>query len=206
MHLSHYSFHLSSKQNETKPNPKLIHGISAGVHENTILPGYVWVNCYFYRRIPYQMIYRGIIPSSILPSLIVALHLIFKNWSVQTLAGAHLSQKLYLYEQHCFYVLGCSLFLNYTFKNKRYKLYISLSTSRKLQLKCSVIRETIHIHTNEFDWDVIRFGFIILFLNWGREQGTTFSPINIVLRLHQSITLCHLTAKQNAKFRVWGAS
>lgn len=66
------------------------------------------------------MIYWGIIPSSIRPSLIVALHLIFKNWSVQTLAGAHLSQKLYLYEQRCFYVLGCNLFLKYTFKNKRY--------------------------------------------------------------------------------------
>lgn len=79
MHLSHYSFHLSSKQNK---NPSQNHGISAGVHENTILSDYVWVNCYFY-RILYKMIYWGVIPSSIPPSLIVALHLILKNLSVQ---------------------------------------------------------------------------------------------------------------------------
>lgn len=105
---------------QTKQTPTQNHGISAEVYENTILPGYVWVNCYFYRIILYKMFYRGVIPNSILHSWIAALHLIFKNWSVQTFSGAHLSHELHLYEQHILCVgMWLNLLFSYTLKKPK---------------------------------------------------------------------------------------
>ena len=56
-----------------------------------------------------------------------------------------------------------------------------------------------HSHTHRL-W--LYYPFSLL----GEGTGYNFCPINTVLPLHLSIILCHLTVKQNATFRVWGAS